>query len=154
MAFLLTKILAWCDGLARRFKEENDLEQLDSIWKVIHQDIFQNLKFRLFERVNWKDAYTLPENIFPHIYKNLTLLILDIYPTYLEELLTFIHERFSNQCGIYSEGFRGILNNVLEQVTKYELEDDVEDLAFSLLERWENFILLNLKIGMNLSLSF
>ncbi|MEQ1297386.1 AVAST type 1 anti-phage system protease Avs1b [Acinetobacter soli] len=143
--FSLTKILAWCDGLARRFKEENDLEQLDSIWKVIHQDIFQNLKFRLFERVNWKDAYTLPENIFPHIYKNLTLLILDIYPTYLEELLTFIHERFSNQCGIYSEGFRGILNNVLEQVTKYELEDDVEDLAFSLLERWENFILLNLK---------
>lgn len=143
--FSLTKILAWCDGLARRFKEENDLEQLDSIWKVIHQDIFQNLKFSLFERVNWKDAYTLPENIFPHIYKNLTLLILDIYPTYLEELLTFIHERFSNQCGIYSEGFRGILNNVLDQVTKYELEDDVEDLAFSLLERWENFILLNLK---------
>ncbi|SDB92589.1 hypothetical protein SAMN05421733_10596 [Acinetobacter boissieri] len=143
--FSLTKILAWCDGLARRFKEENDLEQLDSIWKVIHQDIFQNLKFSLFERVNWKDAYALPEAVFPRIYKNLTSLILDIFLTHIGELISFIQDIFSYQCGIYSEGFRDVLKNVLEQISKYELEDDVEDLAFSLLERWENFILLNLK---------
>lgn len=141
----ILRTIAWCDGSARRQLQENNIEGLNSIWAVIQQDIFKNLKFSLLDRVNWKDAYALPEAVLPYIYKNLTLLILDIYPTYLEELLTFIHERFSNQCGIYSEGFRGVLNNVLEQVTKYELEDDVEDLAFSLLERWENFILLNLK---------
>lgn len=141
----ILKTIAWCDGSARRQFQENNIEGLNSIWAVIQQDIFENLKFSLLDRVNWKNAYALPEAVLPYIYKNMTLLILDIYPTYLEVLLSFIHERFSIQCGIYSEGFRDILNNVLEQVTKYELEDDVEDLAFSLLERWENFILLNLK---------
>lgn len=143
--FSLTKILAWCDGLARRFKEENDLEQLDSIWKVIHQDIFQNLKFSLFERVNWKDAYTLPENIFPHIYKHLTSLIIEVFPQHLGHFLNLIDDRFTYQCGIYSEGFRLILNNVIHEITNYELEEDIEDQVFNLVEKWEIYVTSNLK---------
>lgn len=143
--FSLTKVLAWCDGLARRFNEENDLEQLDSIWKVIHEDIFQNLKFSLFERVNWKDAYALPEGIFPHIYKRLTPLIIDVFPQYLEQFLNLINDRFTYQCGIYSEGFRLILNNVIHEITNYELEEDIEDQVFNLLEKWEIYVTSNLK---------
>lgn len=143
--FSLTKILAWCDGLARRFNEENDLEQLDSIWKVIHQDIFQNLKFSLFERVNWKETYTLPEGIFPHIYKRLSSLIVDIFPKHLGQFLNFINDRFTYQCGIYSEGFRLILNNVIHEITQNELEEDIEDQAFNLLEKWESYVTSNLK---------
>lgn len=143
--FSLTKILAWCDGLARRFNEEKDSEQLDSIWKVIHEDIFQNLKFSLFERVNWKDAYTLPEGIIPHIYKRLTSLIIDIFPQHLEQFLNLINDRFTYQCGIYSEGFRLILNNVIHEITNYELEEDIEDQVFNLLEKWENYVVSNLK---------
>lgn len=139
------KTIAWCDGLARRLKEEKDSDGLSSIWNVIQLEIFEKLKFNLSERVNWKDAYALPEAIFPHIYKYITSLILDIFPTHIEQLLSFINERFSYQCGVYSEGFRNILNNVLHEIIQYELEEDVEDLAFSLIERWENFVILNLK---------
>lgn len=141
----ILRTIAWCDGSARRHFQENNIEGLNSIWAVIQQNIFENLRFSLLDRVNWKDAYALPEAVFPYIYKNLTSLILDIFPTHIGELISFIQDQFSNQCGIYSEGFRGVLNNVLEEIAKYELEDDVEDLAFSLLERWENFILSNLK---------
>lgn len=141
----ILKTIAWCDGSARRHFQENNIDGLNSILAVIQQDIFENLKFSLLDRVNWQGAYALPEAIFPHIYKNLTSLVLDIFPTHIGELISFIQDQFSNQCGIYSEGFRGVLNNVLEQIAKYELEDDVEDLAFSLLESWENFILSNLK---------
>lgn len=139
------RTIAWCDGSARRQFQESNIEGLNSIWVVIQQDVFKNLKFSLLDRINWKDAYTLPEAVFPHIYKNLASLILDIFPTHIGEFIEFIQDRFSYQCGLYSEGFRGILKNVLEQITKYELEENVEDLAFSLLESWENFILLNLK---------
>ncbi|WP_166172155.1 hypothetical protein [Acinetobacter sp. SA01] len=143
--FSLTKILAWCDGLARRFHEEKDLENLDSIWNVIHQDIFQNLKFSLSERVTWKDAYTLPESIFPHIYKHLTSLIIDVFPQHLEQFLNLINERFTYQCGIYSEGFRLILNNAIHEITNYELEEDIEDQVFNLVEKWEIYVTSNLK---------
>lgn len=141
----ILRTIAWCDGVARRQFQESNIEGLNSIWVVIQQDIFENLKFSLSDRVNWKDAYALPEAIFPYIYKNLTSLILDIFPTHIGELISFIQDRFSYQYGIYSEGFRGVLNNVLEQIVKYELEENVEDLAFSLLESWESFVLLNLK---------
>ncbi|BCX75212.1 AVAST type 1 anti-phage system protease Avs1b [Acinetobacter sp. Tol 5] len=141
----ILRTIAWCDGSARRQVQESNVEGLNSIWTIIQQDIFENLKFSLLDRVNWKDAYALPEAVFPLIYKNLTSLILDIFPAHIGELISFIQDRFSYQCGIYSEGFRGVLNNVLEQITKYELEDNVEDLAFSLLESWENFILSNVK---------
>lgn len=143
--FSLIKVLAWCDGLARRFNEENDLEQLDSVWKAIHQDIFQNLKFSLFERVNWKDAYALPEGIFPHIYKRLASLIIDVYPQHLGQFLNLINDRFTYQCGIYSEGFRLILNNVIHEITNYELEEEIEDQVFNLLEKWESYVISNLK---------
>lgn len=143
--FSLTKVLAWSDGLARRFNDENDLEKLDSIWNVIHQDIFQNLKFSLSERVDWKDAYTLPESILPHIYKHLTSLIIDVFPQHLGHFLNLIDDRFSYQCGIYSEGFRLILNNVIHEITNYELEEDIEDQVFNLVEKWEIYVTSNLK---------
>lgn len=141
----LIKTIAWCDGLARRLKEENNLDILNSIWDVIQQEIFEKLKFNLSDRVNWKDAYSLPEAIFPHIYKHLTSLILDVFPLHINQLLNFLNDRFILQCGIYSEGFRNILNDILHQITEYELEDEVEDIAFSLIEKWENFVILNLK---------
>lgn len=112
---------------------------------MIHEDIFQNLKFSLFERVNWKDTYTLPEGIIPHIYKRLTSLIIDIFPQHLEQFLNLINDRFTYQCGIYSEGFRLILNNVIHEITNYELEEDIEDQVFNLLEKWENYVVSNLK---------
>ncbi|QRQ11510.1 AVAST type 1 anti-phage system protease Avs1b [Acinetobacter pittii] len=141
----LIENIAWCDGMARRFKEENNLDGLNSIWDEIQQNIFEKLKFSLAERINWRDAYALPEAILPHIYKYLSSLILDIFPAHIEQFLGLISDRFSYQCGIYSEGFRAILNNVVNEMAQYELEDDVEDIVFNLLERWENFVFLNLK---------
>lgn len=143
--FSLIKVLAWSDGLARRLLQEDNREGLESIWVVIQQDIFQNLRFSLSERVKWKDAYALPEGIFPHIYKRLASLIIDVFPQHLEQFLNLINDRFTYQCGIYSEGFRLILNNIIYEITNYELEEVIEDQAFNLLEKWENYVISNLK---------
>ncbi|WP_234405709.1 hypothetical protein, partial [Vibrio cholerae] len=108
--------IAWCDGAARRFKEIGDTIGLQAVWKTLNQDIFNHLRFSLAQRVQWEDAYGLPESIVPVIYQSVTKLITDIYLSGICDLLNFIEEQFDCQCGIYSEGFRSILNQVLTTV--------------------------------------
>ncbi|MCS0325012.1 AVAST type 1 anti-phage system protease Avs1b [Vibrio diabolicus] len=139
------RTIAWCDGTARRFKENEDTIGLDTVWKVLSQDVFNHLRFSLVQRIQWKDAYGLPESIFPNIYQSITELITDIYPSRICDLLNFIEEQFDCQCGIYSEGFRSILNQVLTTVVSKQLDEEVEDQAFLLLDRWKEYVTSNLE---------
>ncbi|MGR2868132.1 hypothetical protein [Vibrio vulnificus] len=137
--------IAWCDGAARRFKEIGDTIGLEAVWKTLNQDIFNHLRFSLAQRVQWEDAYGLPESIFPVIYQSVTKLITDIYLSGICDLLNFIEEQFDCQCGIYSEGFRSILNQVLTTVISKPLDEEVEDQAFLLLDRWKEYVTSNLE---------
>ncbi|MEZ9436596.1 AVAST type 1 anti-phage system protease Avs1b [Vibrio lentus] len=137
--------IAWCDGTARRFKENEDTIGLEAVWKTLNQDILNHLRFSLAQRVQWEDAYGLPESVFPNIYQSITELITDIYPSGICDLLNFIEEQFDCQCGIYSEGFRSILNQVLTTVVSKPLDVEVEDQAFLLLDRWKEYVTSNLE---------
>ncbi|MBC3766697.1 AVAST type 1 anti-phage system protease Avs1b [Neptunicella marina] len=141
----LIRIIAWCDGSARRFKEAQDTDGLEAVWEVLEKEILVQLKLSLAQRMQWEDAYGIPEGIFPHIYQLITTMIVDVFPNKLETLLSFIGEQFDNQCGIYSEGFRGILSQVLSVVTSKPMEEEVEDQSFHLVERWREYITSNLK---------
>lgn len=138
-------IAAWCDGSARRLKEKGDVTSLETVWTVLQQNVFDQLKFSLAQRVGWKDAYALPEAVFPHIYQYLTILISDVFPERLCELLSFIERQFAFQCGLYSEGFRDVLAKVLGHMTSKPLDVEAEDQAFLLTERWKEFVVNNLK---------
>lgn len=137
--------VAWCDGTARRFKEIEDNIGLQRVWEILNQDIFDFLKFSLAQRVQWEDAYGLPESIVPQIYQSITVLITEVYPNKIGDLLNFIKEQFSSQCGIYSEGFRRILNLVLTNVVSRQIDVNVEDQAFVLVERWKEYVVYNLE---------
>ncbi|MBM7072755.1 trypsin-like peptidase domain-containing protein [Shewanella sp. 202IG2-18] len=141
----LCRNIAWCDGSARRFKDSADATGLGAVWDVLQQNVFEQLRFSLAQRVQWEDAYGLPEAVFPHIYQYLATLIVDVFPENICNLLTFIEEQFTYQCGVYSEGFRDILSNVLTDVTNTSLEESVEDQVFLLMERWREFVVSNLK---------
>lgn len=137
--------IAWCDGAAMRFKEIGDTIGLEVVWKTLNQDILNHLRFSLAQRVQWEDAYGLPEGIFPNIYQLITKLITEVYPSKICDLLNFIEEQFDCQCGIYSEGFRSILNQVLTTVVSKPLDVEVEDQAFLLLDRWKEYVTSNLE---------
>lgn len=137
--------VAWCDGTARRFKEIGDNIGLQNVWEILNQDIFNHLKFSLAQRVQWEDAYGLPESIVPQIYQSITTIITEIYPSKICDLLSFIEEQFSSQCGVYSEGFRRTLNLVLTNVVSKPIDVNVEDQAFVLVERWKKYVVSNLE---------
>lgn len=141
----ICSVVAWCDGTARRFKEVDDNIGLQKIWEILNKDVFGHLKFSLSQRVQWEDAYGLPESIVPEIYQLLTILITDVYPDKIGNLLNFVEEQFSSQCGIYSEGFRRTINLVLTNVVSKPMDLNVEDQVFVLVERWKEFVVSNLE---------
>ena len=141
----ICRTIAWCDGAARRFKENDNIIGFDTVWKILSQDVLNHLRFNLVQRVQWENAYGLPESITPYLYQSITNLIVELYPNKICDLLCFIDEQFISQCGIYSEGFRSILKQVLTIVVCQPIDEEVEDQAFLLLERWKNYVSSNLK---------
>ncbi|PSJ48244.1 hypothetical protein C7H85_05125 [Zobellella endophytica] len=141
----ICRTIAWCDGAARRFKENEDEIGLDIVWKLLSQDVLNHFRFSLAQRVQWEDSYGLPESIVPHLYQSITNLTAELYPHKISDLLSFIDEQFNSQCGLYSEGFRRILKQVLTIVVGHPIDVEVEDQAFLLLQRWKNYVSSNLK---------
>jgi hypothetical protein len=141
----ICKIFAWCDGAARRIKESGNATDLEVVWSELQHKVFDQLRFTLAQRVAWEDSYSIPEGVIPYIYYHLTTLITDIFPNQINYLLSFIEEQFTLQCGLYSEGFRAVLVNVLDKVTNRRLHDETEDKVFSLIKNWRGFVQANLK---------
>lgn len=139
------RCLAWSDGAARRASGEIDILALENVWTTIELQVFKQLQFTLAQRAVWQDCYALPEEVFPYLYGILTDLVTKIYPERIGFLLDFVDEMFANQCGLYSEGFRKVLAEVLGRVSKVSMNDDAENQAFSLLKRWSSFVLFNVK---------
>ncbi|HCZ8411909.1 TPA: serine protease [Proteus mirabilis] len=139
------KVIAWCDGSARQFKETENIVGLDTVRRTLSQDLLDHLRFGLAVRVQWEDSYGLPESIFPHIYHSITTILTEFYPSDVCNLLNFINEQFSSQCGIYSEGFRSILNSVLSSIVGKPLSEEVEDQVFTLVERWREYVVSNVE---------
>jgi len=137
--------LAWCDGAARRAKVQQDMDRLQEIWTLLVERVMNPLRLTLQQRASWKDSYAIPESAFPEIYKLLTSLCLDVYPERFEVLLSLIEERFSDQCGLYSEGFRQILLAVVERLATEALKPAVENRSFTLLQRWSAYVQRNVK---------
>ncbi|MEY8199556.1 MAG: AVAST type 1 anti-phage system protease Avs1b [Gammaproteobacteria bacterium] len=140
----ICKITAWCDGAGRRISESNDTAGLKAVWSELERNVFDQLRFTLAQRVEWEDSYALPEAVFPYIYQRLAVLVTDIFPGHLDFLLSFIEGQFTLQCGLYSEGFRGVLAKVLDKVTSKPLDAEVEDQAFTLIVNWRKFVQANL----------
>ncbi|WP_283129829.1 S1 family peptidase [Enterovibrio norvegicus] len=114
----LIHTLAWAEGAARRAKDCDDNEKLSAIWQLLEFQFFHPLAFSLSQRADWEDSYAIPEELSPIIYSVLTDFLIDVYPEKLGFLLSFVDEHFSNQCGVYSEGFRRVLAGVLTRISK------------------------------------
>lgn len=141
----ICQTVAWAEGAAQRCLEKADTAGLDFVWKVVASDVFSNLKFSLKSRSKWHNAYALPEVLLPRLYELLAKLMIGYFPSQLTSFIELIEEQFDNQCGIYSEGFRGILSKVIETVSLHKLEPETDDKIFTLTQRWRNYVVHNLK---------
>lgn len=141
---LILSALYWCEGTALRGKVENNENLLTIAFENIQSQVLLPLSFSLKERVSWENSYSIPEQLVPIIYKNLSELYLDCFPEKSLSFLNHIDKSFNFQLGIYSEGFRAALFSVINEFTSIELTSTVNDQVFEILNNWKNFIVDNL----------
>ena len=134
----LIRALSWCEGKAQRaVSDKNETLRLKSL-EILKARVLQPLAFTLAQRVKWQDSYAVPENAFPAIYERIVQLLMNCFP---EELPTFIRsvtERASNQCGLYSEGFREVMFSIFQRLTTQDIDESLSEEVFALLEMWKH----------------
>ncbi|MFT7278685.1 MAG: hypothetical protein ACI8WI_002220 [Pseudoalteromonas distincta] len=141
----ICKIVAWCSGKARKYNQSSDAKELENVWDILNKSVIDNIKFVLSEREQWQDSYNIPEGIFPLIYKELAETISQSFENKISYLINHLNTQFDTQYGIYSEGFRRILKNTIECLTRKKIDSQSEDLVFNLVHQWNKYVSQNLK---------
>lgn len=133
--------IAYCDSKLRLQFEENSLSDSNLIIKKLEQ-ISKSLLFNLSERASWEEAFFIPEQVLPVIWEY----IAQLYIFYAKEecisFLSLIENNFASQLGLYNEGFRRVLDVIINLFTTQYLEDQLlNDKVFELLNLWKEFSL-------------
>lgn len=136
----LAASVAWVDAKARHASASSDDAALSDARTYLKEDLLPCLQFDLASRVSWQGAYFIPENIVPALYGYLANLYLDCMPEALTDLLAILEDSFDGQLGLYNEGFRHVMQTVVQKLVNTEVSEDVADRVFDLLIRWRNYI--------------
>lgn len=141
----LAHAVAWCDGKARKAFGAQDQGTLEDVLSFIGDDLLPCFSFGLDSRMQWESSYAIPEGIVPLLYGRLARLLLDCYPSEVTILLDAIENSFDVQLGLYNEGFRQSLQEVLTPLVKKAPRGPHADKAFVLVLRWRDYVAKNVQ---------
>ncbi len=130
-----------CDGRARRAKADSDEPARIVCRDQLKAQVIEPLRFTLQQRSAWSDCYAIPENTLPGVYRQLTELLIDCFPEELSEWLENLLAGADGQWGMYSEGFRASVFQVLEQLTREKPSDEQSSKLLGLLHSWRDHVL-------------
>ena len=141
----LAHAVAWCDGKARKAFGAKDQGALENVLSFIGDVLLPCFSFGLNSRMHWEASYAIPEGIVSLLYGRLAKLLLDCYPSKVTILLDAIENSFDRQLGLYNEGFRQSLQEVLTLLVKKAPQGPHSDKAFVLAMRWRNYVAENVQ---------
>ncbi|MDO6737380.1 serine protease [Wenyingzhuangia sp. 2_MG-2023] len=133
----LIVLLHFIEGKAYNLKSKDDSEGFKAI-KVQLQLIRSSLNFSFEERSHWNRSYQLPEAVFPLLYKELVNLYYNFNNDELDSFLEDIKQNTTDQLGLFSEGYREVLYEIIKQLLLLNYETSkIESLA----QLWKQHIL-------------
>ncbi|PTQ96496.1 trypsin-like peptidase [Paraburkholderia sp. GV068] len=141
----IARAVAWCDGKGRRAMAIKDQSGLDAVWSFLADALLPCFAFNLESRIHWESSYFIPETVVPQLYRRVAKLVLDCFPTRAAVLLDAIGGSFEVQLGIYNEGFRQGLHEVLRLFIERRPEGVVADKVFSLALRYRDYVSANVE---------
>ncbi|MBA4317623.1 MAG: hypothetical protein C0412_04405 [Flavobacterium sp.] len=133
--------LAWCDGRARRAKNEKNDDLLSSTFEVLNTKILGTLDFSLSQRAKWTDVYSIPEFLLPFIYQRIVSIFIDCFPNKLLTFLKDLNKKLASQLGLYNEGFRRVLNILVFELTFIKHDKQISEEIFKIIRFWKNYII-------------
>ncbi len=141
----LLRALCWCEGRARRAKAEDGHAGAHAVRELLRERVLAPLEFTLAQRVEWERSYFIPEELVPLLYDRIVEVYAVCFPDALEGLLRSLHTRLPAQCGIYSEGFRKVLDVVVDTVSVQGASEAALDAAFEILSYRKDYVIRNVK---------
>jgi hypothetical protein len=142
---VIARAIAWCDGKGRRAMAAKDQAGLDAVWLFVADTLLPCFAFKLESRIDWESSYFIPETVVPRLYRRLAKLVLDCFPTKATVLLDAIESGFDAQLGLYNEGFRQALQQVLRLFIERIPEGPDADKVFSLVLLWRDYVAANVE---------
>jgi hypothetical protein len=109
----LVRTVAICEGKARRAFADSNEQLSGEVLAILKSHVIEQLDFTLGRRITWENSYAIPESVFPIIYQRVTVILRDCFPAELPPFLLGLVKRMPKQLGLYSEGFRETIAEVL-----------------------------------------
>lgn len=136
----LTEAVFWYSGQARRAGIDGNDEKKELLLAKLQNEILPALSFSLEERMAWQNSWAIPEHVIPMLYKELVNMFGACWPDRVSVITDFILAHTTQQCGLYSEGYRRLLNTVIQTLLNKNLFLEQSDTAFQLLETLHAFV--------------
>lgn len=138
----LIKEIHFLEGKLYYYKSTDLLaEKLDFI-KAKLQQIVKSISYTFDYRSHWEKSYQIPERIFPLLYFKLVNLIHEFDNEKLETFLESLKVKSLNQLGLYTEGYRKALYEVIKALIIIEYD---KNRILQFVELWEEHILMGVQ---------
>lgn len=134
----LIEEIHFLEGKAYYYKSSNQLTEKSTLIKTKLEEIIKCINYTFDYRSHWERSYQLPEQVFPSIYSKLINLCYEFDHERLELFLESLKIKSTNQLGLYSEGYRQTLHEIIKSLILIEY-DKTKILLFA--ELWEEHIL-------------
>lgn len=141
----LARAVACYDGMARRAHGARDTTALNNVREDLETHLLPAFDFALSSRIAWEDSYFMPEHAVPRLYRRLAELYVDCFASEAAALFDLMERRFDCQLGLYNEGFRRALHNVIEPFVRGAAQGSMADRAFDLLSAWRDYVRANVE---------
>ena len=135
------KNIAFLDGKSQLCNADGLKEELKLTIKE-YVKVISKIDFTFDERSFWKRSYSLPEAVYPLIYSKITGYLVQFSDVELHSFLQSFQTKSINQAGLYSEGFRKSLFEIITGLVRagYEKEGIKQ-----LLEIWRKYVIENVE---------
>ncbi|WP_376777141.1 trypsin-like peptidase domain-containing protein [Flavobacterium covae] len=134
----LIEEIHFLEGKVYYYKSSNQLTEKSTLIKTKLEEIIKSINYTFDYRSYWERSYQLPEQVFPLIYSRLINLCYEFDHERLEIFLESLRIKSTNQLGLYSEGYRQTLHEIIKSLILIEY-DKTKILLFA--ELWEEHIL-------------
>lgn len=126
------------EGKLYYYKVAGELDKKSKLLWLELKNMIDGINFSFDARSRWERAYQIPEQVFPHLYTKFITLLHEFNSEEIAAFLKLIFDKCENQLGLYSEGYRRTLHEIIK--TLIQLEYDVEQIL-KLTDYWQIHII-------------
>lgn len=138
----LIEEINFLEGKSHYYKASNQLSEKSNFIKTKIEEITKSINYTFDYRSHWERSYQLPEEIFPLIYSKLISLINEFEKDRLELFLESLKIKSKNQLGLYTEGYRKALHEIIKSLILIEYE---KERILPFVELWEEHVLTGIQ---------